>query len=162
MEQRKGFLAAIGGLWGAFAIAAAGLVGILLGVAVFTFGYAGGWAYFGTDPRTCNQCHAMNEQYNSWLKGSHRNVAGCNDCHSPHDNLVHKYLNKADNGFWHGLKFTTGDYPENIRIREGNREITQHACLYCHEALVSGIEGTRPHGQGIDCLTCHNDVGHLR
>lgn len=154
--------AAIRGVRGIFVVIVAGLVGILLGVAVFTFGYAGGAAYFGSDPQTCNQCHAMNEQYNSWLKGSHRYVATCNDCHSPHDNLVYKYVNKADNGFWHALKFTTRDYPENIRIREVNRQITEEACLYCHGSLVSDIEGTRTHDNAINCLQCHSNVGHLR
>lgn len=148
---------------------AGGLVGILLGIAVFTFGYAGGWAYFGSDPQTCAQCHAMNEQYEGWLKGSHTNVATCNDCHSPHDNIVHKYVNKADNGFWHALKFTTRDYPENIKIRDVNRQVTQDACLYCHGSLVEEIEGTRAfattvggHPTRIDCLQCHAEVGHMR
>ncbi len=158
-----------------FLVIAGGLVGILLGIAVFTFGYAGGWAYFGNDPATCNQCHAMNEQYNAWSKGSHKAVAGCNDCHSPHDNLISKYVNKADNGFWHALKFTTGDYPENIKIRAMNRQITQDACLYCHGNLVEDVDAPREardatekfslvstHNSKIDCLQCHADVGHRR
>ncbi len=152
------------GIKATFLVIAGGLVGILFGIAIFTFGYAGGWAYFGSDPATCNQCHAMNEQYNSWAKGSHKAVAGCNDCHAPHDNLVHKYLNKADNGFWHALKFTTGAYPENIRIREVNREITRESCLHCHGNLVKDIEEPRmtTHNNQIDCLQCHADVGHMR
>lgn len=145
-----------------FAGVVAGLFGILFGIALFTFGYAGGAAYFGSEPETCAQCHAMSEQYTAWSKGSHKNVAGCNDCHAPHDNIVNKYLNKAENGFWHSFKFTTGDYPQNIKIRDHNREITEHACLYCHENLVQDIEGARPHDQGISCLQCHSDVGHKR
>ncbi len=157
-------LRGLGTIRTAFLLTAAVLVGILLGVVVFTFGYGGGAGYLGNDPQTCNQCHAMNEQYNAWSKGSHRYVATCNDCHSPHDNLFAKYINKADNGFWHSLKFTTGDYPENIKIRGLNREITEHACLYCHANLVSEIEGTRlgEHTTKISCLQCHSDVGHLR
>ena len=150
------------GIKGAFLVISGGLLGILFGIAIFTFGYAGGWAYFGSDPATCNQCHAMNEQYNSWLKGSHKGVATCNDCHSPHDNIVYKYVNKADNGFWHALKFTTGQYPENIKIREVNKRITEEACLYCHKAIVSEIEGTRVHSNKISCLQCHSNVGHKR
>ena len=140
----------------------AALIGIIVGVGIFTMYYAGFTSYFGNDPATCNQCHAMNEQYNSWLKGSHKGVATCNDCHSPHDNIVYKYVNKADNGFWHALKFTTRDYPENIKIREVNRQITEEACLYCHGSLVSEIEGTRTHDNAINCLQCHSNVGHLR
>ncbi len=161
--QKSGIIQWIGGVRGVFLMIAGGLMGVLFGVALFTFGYAGGWAYFGNDPQTCNQCHAMNEQYNAWEKGSHKNVAGCNDCHSPHDNIIHKYVNKADNGFWHAFKFTTGDYPENIKIREMNREITQEACLSCHANLVSEITSTRVgHTNQVDCLQCHSNVGHMR
>ena len=168
-SRRTGIMGILTSFSGVAITIAGALIGILLGIAVFTFGYAGGWAYFGNDPQTCNQCHAMNEQYNGWLKGSHKNVAGCNDCHSPHDNLVHKYVNKADNGFWHALKFTTRDYPENIKIREMNREITQEACLYCHANLVDDISEPRKfattvgaHSTRIDCLQCHAEVGHMR
>ena len=96
-------------------------------------------------------------------------IAGCNDCHSPHDSIVSKYVNKADNGFWHALKFTTRDYPENIKIRDMNRQITQDACIYCHGSLVEDISGTRSfastvdgHSTRIDCLQCHSEVGHMR
>lgn len=138
------------------------LVGSVLGLGVFTFGYAGGTAYFSNDPQACAQCHAMSEQYSSWSRGSHRDVAGCNDCHAPHDNLLAKYVNKADNGFWHSLKFTTGDYPENIKIREHNQRVTEQACLSCHAELVSTINRTRPHDERVSCIQCHSDVGHLR
>ena len=167
--QRKGIMGVLTSFSGIAITIAGALLGVLLGIAIFTFGYAGGWAYLGSDPATCNQCHAMNEQYNAWSRGSHRNVAGCNDCHSPHDNLIAKYVNKADNGFWHAVKFTSRDYPQNIKIREMNREITQHACLYCHADLVEGIESPRTlasqvdsHDNKIDCLQCHSNVGHMR
>ena len=35
------------------------LVGVLVGLAFFTFGYANGSAYFGKDPQACSQCHVM-------------------------------------------------------------------------------------------------------
>lgn len=138
------------------------VIGALLGLGVFTFGYANGASYFGSDPKTCANCHAMNEQYEGWTKSSHQNVAGCNDCHAPHDNVILKYASKAENGFWHSLKFTTGDYPENIQIRDINRKVTESACLYCHEEFVSTVEMTRPHDQKISCLQCHSEVGHMR
>ncbi|WP_082043581.1 cytochrome c nitrite reductase small subunit [Mobilicoccus massiliensis] len=138
------------------------LIGSALGLGVFTFGYAKGFAYLGNDPKTCNNCHAMNEQYEGWLKGSHHHVAGCNDCHAPHDNLIHKYAVKAENGFWHSLKFTTQDYPLKIKIRESNRKVTEASCVYCHEGMVSGINATRKHDQKISCIQCHSQVGHKR
>ncbi|MDO5626773.1 MAG: cytochrome c nitrite reductase small subunit [Mobilicoccus sp.] len=138
------------------------VIGSLIGLGMFTFGYANGWAYFGSDPATCAQCHAMDEQYDGWLKGSHTNVATCNDCHAPHDNIVHKYINKAENGFWHSFKFTTGDYPLKIQIRDHNKKIAEDSCLYCHGNLVEGISATRSHDQQISCIQCHSEVGHKR
>ena len=138
------------------------LLGALIGLGLFTFGYADGASYLKNDPQACANCHAMNEEYEGWTKSSHKNVATCNDCHAPHDNLVTKYVNKAENGFWHSLKFTTGNYPENIKIRDHNRRVTEEACLYCHEDLVTQINMTRPEGQEISCIRCHSEVGHKK
>jgi cytochrome c nitrite reductase small subunit len=38
----------------------------------------------------------MNEQYEGWMKSSHRAVATCNDCHMP-SNFLGKYATKASN-----------------------------------------------------------------
>ena len=139
------------------------LIGIIVGVGIFTMYYAGFTSYFGNDPATCNQCHAMNEQYNAWQKGSHADVAGCNDCHAPHDNLVLKYANKAENGFMHSLKFTLQNYPENIQIREHNRRVTEAACVYCHGNFVEQIKNDSNHrGETLSCIRCHDGVGHMR
>lgn len=72
-------------------------------------------------------------------------------------------ISEADNGFWHSLKFTTGNYPTNIKIREVNREEVLSNCVRCHGALVSQIEQPALHaGSSIDCLRCHSEVGHKR
>lgn len=146
----------------AFVVTVGVLVGVLIGLGIFTFGYANGFAYFGNNPKTCDSCHAMNPEYNAWQKGSHHAVAGCNDCHAPHDNIVHKYAVKAENGLWHSYKFTANNYPQNIKIREVNREVTQHACLSCHSNMVHDIEMTRSSTDQVDCLRCHSNVGHRR
>ncbi len=146
----------------AFPFILAGLIGVLVGLAFFTFGYAGGAGYFGHESETCNQCHAMNKQFNAWEKGSHKNVATCQDCHAPHDDVVAWAINEADNGFWHSLKFTTGQYPENIRIREVNRVVVEASCRKCHAALTDGIEFAKPHNQQVSCVQCHSNVGHMR
>lgn len=145
-----------------FMTAVAGLVGVLLGVGLFTFGYAKGASYLSADPAACNNCHAMKGNFDSWQKSSHHQVAGCNDCHAPHDNAVHKYYVKAENGFWHSLKFTTQDYPTNIQIRDSNRNVTESACLHCHKEYVASIQQTRPANQQISCIQCHRNVGHER
>ena len=105
----------------------------------------------------------MSEQYAGYMKSSHKDVATCNDCHAPHDNLVSKYANKAENGFMHSLKFTFQNYPENIKIRDHNKRVTEAACLYCHESFVSQIQnGAHQRGEEVSCIRCHNEVGHLR
>lgn len=138
------------------------LVGVLAGAVLFTFGYANGSAYFGRDPGACAQCHSMNKQFDAWSAGPHHHVATCQDCHAPHDDPVAWVLDEADNGFWHSLKFTFGAYPQNIRIRDKNREVVEEACLYCHRSFVDRVELGRPHDQGVSCLRCHNEVGHER
>lgn len=152
-----------GAFTGWMGIALAALIGTILGVGIFTFFYAGIASYFGNDPATCASCHAMEEQYSGWQKGSHKDVATCNDCHAPHDNLVYKYINKADNGFWHSVKFTFQNYPENIQIREHNRAIVEAACVYCHGNLVDQITNSSTHtGETLSCIRCHDGVGHMR
>jgi cytochrome c nitrite reductase small subunit len=136
------------------------VVGSLLGVGIFTLGYARGYSYLSNDPTACVNCHAMRDQYDAWIAGPHANVATCNDCHTPHDNILNKYFTKAETGFRHALAFTTGNYPENIRITDRDREITEEACLYCHGDLVDELHVTRPQGETISCLACHSDVGH--
>jgi formate-dependent nitrite reductase cytochrome c552 subunit len=33
------------------------------------------------DPAACANCHVVKDQYDGWLKSSHRAVAVCSDCH---------------------------------------------------------------------------------
>ena len=101
-------------------IIAAAAFGLALGLGVFTFGYARGASYLTNDPAACANCHIMGEHFAAWQRGSHR-TATCNDCHTPHD-FVGKYVTKARNGFWHSFYFTTGRYPDPLRITERNRE----------------------------------------
>ncbi len=124
----------------------------------------------------------MSEHFAAWQKGSHKN-ATCNDCHTPH-NLIGKYVTKAQNGFWHSFYFTTGRYPDPLRITERNRQVTEETCRYCHQPIVDAIEpalaqsdemplmvahsglstlaGSKGHDDSsISCIRCHQYVGHL-
>ena len=69
-------------------------LGLLLGVGGYTFIYARGASYLTNNPHACANCHVMQEQYSGWLNSSHRAVAVCNDCHTPHD-VIGKYTTKA-------------------------------------------------------------------
>ncbi|HEX2202932.1 MAG TPA: cytochrome c nitrite reductase small subunit [Longimicrobium sp.] len=150
------------------ALVAAALMGVAIGLGAFTFVYAKGASYLTNDPAACANCHVMNEHYDAWRKSSHHAVAVCNDCHTPHD-FVGKYTTKGLNGFWHSFYFTTGNYPDPLRITPRNREVTEHACRYCHQEMTDAIE----HGAGYEeaeeageegntftCVRCHSSVGH--
>ncbi len=136
--------------------------GVFGGLGVFTFGYGEGHAYLGNNPQSCTNCHVMQESYDSWLKSSHHAVAVCNDCHTPHDSVLGKYLTKADNGFFHSLAFTTGDYKDPIQIKERNSRIVQDACLYCHSDLVNHMLPVETGGDMLSCVHCHASVGHAQ
>ena len=145
-------------LWGWLALT--GLIGGILGLGGFTFAYAEGGSYFSDNPQACVNCHIMQEVFDGWNHGSHKAVATCNDCHTPHTFLA-KYVVKGINGWNHSVAFTTGDFPEPIQITELNRDVAQANCLYCHGSLVTAIshEGS---DDPTDCLICHAGVGHGR
>jgi cytochrome c nitrite reductase small subunit len=145
-----------------FVLALLIVFGVAAGVGSYTFIYAKGYSYLSNDPAACANCHIMNDQFDGWIKGSHRNVATCNDCHTPHDAVAAKYLAKASNGFWHSFGFTTGRFPEPIRIKPHNLEITERTCRYCHEELTVAIEGSHESKSTTTrCTQCHSGVGHL-
>ena len=135
-------------------------LGVAAAVGGYTFLYARGWAYLTNDPRACANCHVMEEQYSGWLKGSHRSVAVCNDCHTP-PGLIPKYMVKAENGFRHSFAFTTGRYPDQIRIVPSDLAVTEKACRKCHAEIVTQIEGSDGEAGRLSCVRCHRSVGHL-
>lgn len=161
MRQLLAWVRSIG-MKGIVLSALAVVIGAVIGLAAYTFIFAKGFSYFSTDPKACVNCHVMNKEYDAWQAGSHHTVATCADCHLPHDNVVHKYWVKAEDGFLHGLKFSTGWYPENIKIRDVNARVAEHACLNCHKDLVGQIEMTRNHDTQVSCIKCHSEVGHRK
>lgn len=133
-------------------------IGLVVGIGGYTFIYAKGYSYLTDDPAACANCHIMNEQYNGWLRSSHRSVAVCNDCHTP-PGFVSKYVTKASNGFWHSFGFTTGYFHEPIAITPRNLEIAERACRKCHADIVEAID--HPGEKEImSCVRCHGTVGH--
>jgi cytochrome c nitrite reductase small subunit len=136
------------------------VLGLLVGLGLYTFVYAQGASYMTNDPAACVNCHVMNEQYDGWLKSSHRAVAVCNDCHAPHT-FFGKYATKAINGFWHSFAFTTGRFPDNIQITSRNHRVTESACRSCHDDIVHAIDVSgRAADEAISCVRCHGSVGH--
>jgi cytochrome c nitrite reductase small subunit len=134
--------------------------GLLIGIGVFTFGYARGASYLTDDPAACANCHVMKDQYEGWMKSSHGKVAVCNDCHTP-PGFFNKYAAKAVNGFFHSLAFTTQTFPDEIQITGRNFQTTNHACIKCHEDIVDTIRAFRGRREEISCIQCHSTVGHM-
>ena len=143
-------------------VAAAALMGAAVGLGSYTFIYARGYSYLTNDPAACANCHIMQDHFAAWTKASHRAVATCNDCHTP-PGLLPKYTTKAINGFNHSFAFTTGRFPEPLRITPRNHDITEQACRTCHAELTASIEAAAAatHQTALVCTTCHNTVGHL-
>lgn len=135
-------------------------VGLLIGIGGYTFVYARGASYLTNDPAACANCHVMQEQYDGWQRSSHRSAAVCNDCHAPHT-FVGKYTTKAINGFWHSFYFTTGGFPDPIRVTPRNAAITEQTCRDCHEPVVRAIDYAPRAGRELSCVQCHRNVGHL-
>ena len=139
-------------------VSVATLLGLTVGLGLYTFVYARGYAYLTNNPQACTNCHVMQEYYDAWIKSPHRAVAACNDCHTPHT-FVGKYETKVENGFFHSLAFTSGRFPDNIFIRPRDERVTESTCRTCHEQITSAIAG--PHNsKTISCIRCHFDVGH--
>ena len=109
----------------------------------------------------------MRDHFEAWNRSSHANVAACNDCHTP-PGTVAKYVTKAENGFWHSFYFTTGNYPDPLRITARNQDVTERACRKCHDELTASIEPVRAsvrpsdtHDGRTSCIRCHDRAGHI-
>jgi len=138
----------------------------------YTAHYANATSYLSDDPKSCINCHIMNDQYDSWSSSSHHARATCNDCHVPHDSVLSKYLVKAENGYRHSKGFTFQDFHEPIQITRAGREVVIDNCVRCHEAVTheirmaasSSAPGNGPGAGGVsggmNCIRCHANVAH--
>jgi len=158
------------------AVGVVAMLGASLGIAGFTFQYAEGLSYLSDNPKACINCHVMQEHYDGWLHASHHSNATCNDCHVPHDTVIHKYMVKAEQGYRHSKGFTFNDFHEPIQMTPGSREVVVNNCIRCHSeigadtsvhAVVMGEAYLNyPELKGeiglvtADCLHCHSRVGH--
>jgi cytochrome c nitrite reductase small subunit len=134
-------------------------LGLAAGVGAYTFIYARGVSYLTNSPAACANCHIMREHFEGWMKSTHRIAAVCNDCHTP-PGVLAKYATKASNGFWHSFAFTSGRFPEPLRITPRNRDVTERACRHCHWEITDAIDGAHQAGGRLSCVRCHASVGH--
>lgn len=144
------------------------LAGCFVGLGVYTLYVSNAFSYLSDDPKACVNCHLMAPEYATWQHSSHREVAHCNDCHVPHDNVVSKYMFKAKDGLYHAAMFTLRAEPQVIQIREASSDVVQANCQRCHTHLNEDV-GTlgmdlqkKEHGEGKLCWDCHREVPHGR
>jgi len=143
-------------------------VGIGVGIGIYAFYISRAHSYLGDDPKTCVNCHIMAPQFATWNHSSHREVATCNDCHVPHNNVLNKYYFKAKDGLRHASMFTLRMEPQVIFIKEEGKEVVQNNCIRCHTDLLDHFkkdiksEAYIAHKKDRQCWECHREVPHGR
>lgn len=144
------------------------VVAIAVGLIFYLVYISKAHSYLSDDPKTCVNCHIMAPQYATWNHSSHREVASCNDCHVPHDNIFNHYYFKAKDGMRHATIFTLRKEPQVIFILEEGEKVVQQNCIRCHETLIKDDKiasyNTQFNHQRTDrnCLDCHREVPHGR
>jgi cytochrome c nitrite reductase small subunit len=142
------------------ALVLAVVLGLFFGMGLYTFTYGQGFSYLSSDPKACVNCHIMQDEYDSWQKGTHHVAARCVDCHLPHS-FIPKMIAKTDNGWRHSKAFTLQNFHEPIQITPRNSRILQDNCLRCHGEFVHPIvAGSTTDANAVTCVHCHQGVGH--
>ena len=148
--------------------AATVLVAVFIGLGLYLLRLSNAASYLSDDPQACVNCHIMTPQYITWNHSSHREVAHCNDCHVPQDNIVNKFYFKAKDGLYHASVFTARAEPEVIKALGPSIEVIQNNCIRCHETQVTDARlmgFTVEHFENRTdrtCWECHREVPHGR
>lgn len=119
-------------------------------------------SYLSDNPEGCINCHVMQPQYASWQRSSHANVATCNDCHVPHQTVLHAYAFKARDGLYHSTIFTLGLEPQVIEMSSGAVPVVEGNCRRCHEQTIEEVDVHEFDTDDIRCWNCHREVPHGR
>ncbi len=144
------------------------LLGIVVGLCSYLFYISKAYSYVSDNPATCMNCHIMAPQYATWNHSSHREVANCNDCHVPHNNVFNKYYFKAKDGLRHATVFTLRAEPQVIFIKEEGKKIVQDNCIRCHTELITDdklllvTDATHHSRKDRNCWECHRETPHGR
>ncbi|MCB9249637.1 MAG: cytochrome c nitrite reductase small subunit [Ignavibacteriales bacterium] len=142
------------------------LLGIIVGLGIHLVNISNAVSYLSDDPKTCVNCHVMFPEYATWQTGSHGRVTTCNDCHVPQDNVIRKYLFKAQDGLRHASMFTFRLEPQVIRIKQAGRQAVQENCIRCHANYLHPISLRAIGAKSIYdetervCWDCHRETPH--
>lgn len=143
-------------------------LGIFVGLGIHVFYLSKASSYLSDAPKTCVNCHVMAPQYATWNHSSHRQVATCNDCHVPHENVFRKYFFKGKDGVRHASMFALRMEPQVIFIKEAGKEVVHQNCIRCHSQqitdakLVNQVDGHVNLRTQRICWECHREVPHGR
>ena len=143
-------------------------LGIFTGMVLFLLYVSKAHSYLSDNPQTCTNCHIMTPQYATWTHSSHREVANCNDCHVPHNNVFNKYYFKAKDGMRHATIFTLRREPQVIFIHEEGAQVVHNNCIRCHSKLLNdpkltaSVAGHSTHMTDRKCWECHRETPHGR
>ncbi len=144
------------------------LIAFFTGILIYALYVSNAVSYLSDEPETCVNCHVMRSEFATWQHSSHREVATCNDCHVPHNNVVNKYFFKAKDGLRHATIFTLRTEPQVIKMHAAGQKVVQTNCQNCHQRLNStvGLNNVtledKMHGDGKLCWDCHREVPHGR
>ncbi|MRT91770.1 cytochrome c nitrite reductase small subunit [Ancylomarina sp. 16SWW S1-10-2] len=144
------------------------VLGAFVGLAIHVLYLSKALSYLSDEPKTCVNCHVMAPQYATYQHSSHREVATCNDCHVPHNNVVNKYLFKAKDGLRHASIFALRMEPEVIFILDEGSEVVHNNCIRCHSQtltdpkLATQVPQHTQNTQDRACWECHREVPHGR
>jgi hypothetical protein len=116
-------------------------LGLAVGVGVYTFWYGKGYSYMSNDPNACANCHIMNDQYSGWLKSSHRSVATCNDCHTPHNFVIYAIYYTGVIGLLVFCCMIMSVFAASYYIPDPSVRLLQmsHVAMMCMVALVGNM-----------------------
>ena len=143
-------------------------LGIFVGLGFYVLYLSKAASYLSDNPETCVNCHVMAPQFATYQHSSHREVATCNDCHVPHNNIFNKYFFKAKDGLRHASMFALRMEPEVIFILEEGKKVVHNNCIRCHSQtltdpkLASQVPMHAHNTQDRVCWECHREVPHGR
>lgn len=144
------------------------ILAIFIGLTAYTMYISNFTSYLSDKPETCMNCHIMAPQFATWTHSSHREVAHCNDCHVPHNNVFNKYYFKAKDGLRHATIFTLRAEPQVIFIKDEGKEVVHMNCVRCHEKLLKDdrlrnmAKDHFTHRSERECWECHRETPHGR
>lgn len=144
------------------------ILGIFAGLAVYVIYISRAPSYLSDEPETCINCHIMVPYYAVWAHSAHREVASCNDCHVPHNNVFNSYYFKAKDGLRHATVFTLRNEPQSIFIKKEGGHVVQSNCIRCHRQLITDPQLLNLSGEFMHyredrkCWECHRRTPHGR